>query len=303
MSLLFLAIKLIFTLLVILPLLLIVGIICLIEEYIILNPFWIKRYTTQAIKSFSIRELIPRDKITKIEVKRSSGGTANMVRRIDIWLPNQNKPIQVLFKKYLLFGSLFSFLGYFLGPYPPSKVSPAERQNSEEAALKCFFEIGIPVPRILLTDHKRRISFFQFIEGIRIDKLLLDYIKNKKEQQCFSLFHQYGVCLAKIHNANWSLIDGNPFNFKYNCQEGKIYFTDLELSSNANYKSWDIANSLNLIQKVFTKEAAEKIKEHFLNGYSSVISPESMRDEVNSHLKRLEGCNLLNKYVPHINFE
>ena len=296
-------IKVTFALLVILPLLLIVGTICLIEEYIILNPFWIKRYTAQAVKSFLIRELIPPDKIIKIEVKRSSGGTANMVRRLDIWLLNQNNPIPVLFKKYLLFGSLFSFLGYFLGPYPSSKVSPTDRQNSEENALKCFFQIGVPVPRILFTDHKRKISFFQFIEGIRIDRLLPEYIKNKKEQECFRLFHQYGVYLAKIHNANWSLVDGNPFNFKFNCQEDKIYFTDLELSSNADNKSWDIANSLNLIQKVFTKEAAEKIKGHFFNGYSSVISPESMRDEINSHLKRLEGYNLLNKYVPHINFE
>lgn len=173
MKLLFLLIKVIFALFVILPLLLIVGIICLIEEYIILNPLWIKRYTVRVIKFFSIREFIPPDKITKIEVKRSSGGTANMVRRIDIWLFNQNKPIQLLFKKYLLFGSLFSFLGYFLGTYPPSKVSPAQRQNSEENALKCFFQIGIPVSRVLFSDHKRKISFFQFIEGIRIDRLFL----------------------------------------------------------------------------------------------------------------------------------
>lgn len=303
MKLLFLLIKVIFVLLVILPLLLIVGTICLIEEYIILNTFWIRRYTIQAIKSFSIRESIPLDKITNIEVKRSSGGTANMVRRIDIWLVNQNKPVQVLFKKYLLFGSIFSFLGYFLGPYPPSKVSPAQRQNSEETALKCFSQMGIAVPKILFTDHKRKISFFQFIEGIRIDKLLLEYTRDRKEQELLLLFHQYGIYLATIHRSNWSLIDGNPFNFKFSCQEGKIYFTDLELASNSNYKSWDIANSFSLIQKTFTKEIAKKIKGYFLNGYSSVISPESMMDEVTIYLERLEAYNLLNKYVPHINFE
>lgn len=300
---LFLLIKVTFTLLFILPLLLIVGTICLFEEYIVLNPIWIRRYTAQVIRFFPVKEDIPIDKITKIEVKRSSGGTANMVRRIDIWLSNRNKPIQVLFKKYLLFGSVFSFLGYFLGPYPPSKISPAQRQHSEEAALRCFSLLGVAVPGILFSDHKRKISFFQFIEGIRIDRLLLDYRKNKKEQECFSLFHQYGVCLAKIHNANWCLIDGNPFNFKYNCREDKIYFTDLELSSDLHYKSWDIANALNLIQGVFTREVSERIKEHFLDGYSSVVSPEPMRDEVNRYLKRLEGYNLINKYVPHINFE
>lgn len=296
-------VKVTFALFVILPLLLIVGTICLIEEYAILNPAWIKHYAAKVMQSLSGEDFIPLGKITKIVVKRSSGGTANMVRRLDVWISDQNKPLQLLFKKYLLFGSFFSFLGYFLGPYPPSRVSPAQRQGSEEAALRCFSQIGITVPRILFIDHKRKISFFQFVDGIRIDRLLLDYIKNKKEQECLALFYQYGSSLAKIHNAGWSLIDGNPFNFKYNCQEGKIYFTDLELSSNFNHKSWDIANSLNLIRNLFAKETAEKIKEHFLDGYASVISPELMRDEVDSHLKRLEGYNLLNKYLPHINFE
>lgn len=283
------------------PLLLIVGICSLIEEYLFLRPKWIAEYILK-VSSLGDIKPISRDKIVEFRVERMKGGIANAIRKITIKLSDSDKIKQIIFKKYRFLGSIYCFIGFFLGPFPPSKILPGDRQKSEQIALEHIANIGIPAPKVLFMDTNQKITIFQFIEGERLDKIISEYRETGRIKDILSIFYNYGLLLAAIHQSGGSLIDANPFNLIYKELESKIYFVDLELSSLSNNQDWDLAYSLNAIERIGEGSSLNGVEKYFLDGYTH-SADRSMNENVNRHRANLQKYNRLHRFSQKIVFK
>ena len=285
--------KYFFALFIIVPLLLLVGMWSFIEEYFFLRHKWVIEYILKVSNVWN-HQPISRDKVVEIKVERMNGGIANVVRKVSIQLSDSDKPKQVVFKKYRLLGSIYSFIGFFLGPFPFSRILPRDRQQSEQIAVEHFTNIGISAPKVLFLDTRQKITVFQFIEGERLDKAIFGCRQTGRINDMLFIFYNYGLNVAAIHHSGWSLIDANPFNIIFMNFESRISFVDLELSSFSNNQDWDLAYLLNAIEKIAEGDLVHDIKKHFLDGYS-FFGGRSMNENVKRHKTVLQQFNRLHQ--------
>jgi tRNA A-37 threonylcarbamoyl transferase component Bud32 len=293
--------KIIFSLFIIFPLMLIAGAYSLIEEYCILRPKVIRDYIVNVSSAWS-SETISRDKIVKFRVERMKGGIANIVRKISITLSDSDKPAQIVFKKYRFLGSIYCFIGSFLGPFPSAKILTGQRQRSEKNALEEIASIGIPVPEVLYVDTRRKITLLQFIEGKRLDRVISEFRQTKRITDIPPIFYNYGLLLATIHGSGRALIDANPFNLIYTDLGSKIYFVDLELSSFSNKQDWDLAYSLSAIEKTADLGPLYDIKKNFLDGYAH-LADRTINKKVAMHQAVLQKYDRLHRLSRNIIFK
>jgi len=191
-----------------------------------------------------IRSHMPETHSLKYEVKRV-GGVLNSVYLLRYSKgENEEKIVVKVFKDWYGW-KWFPLALWALGTKGFTVLGKARLEK--EYSLNIFLSNrGINVPKIICVSPEEKLIFQEYIDGIdasKIIKQLYAGVKDKKEEELFTVIRKIGCEIARIHNLGASIGDCKPENIIF-AHDGRIFFVDLEQAGRNGDQAWDIAEFL-----------------------------------------------------------
>ncbi|MEM3737265.1 MAG: hypothetical protein QXJ75_04165 [Candidatus Bathyarchaeia archaeon] len=174
-------------------------------------------------------------------------------------------------------------------------VRAKSRLARECAASLYLREHKFATPSILRVSWNRSLLFKEFIDGQRLDKLIKGVIRSGAiADDVKSILWRAGKTLAEIHSVDFTIGDNKPENIVA-CEDGRIYFVDLEQAGKGGNKPWDLAEfvyySAHYALPTDPMKGIDDIISSFSEGY---IAGGGSKD----HVKKITSHLYVNKFVP-----
>ena len=169
------------------------------------------------------------------------------------------------------------------------RTDPTIRLSKEYRYIRELKEQGFNTPKILAVSPNDRILITEFIEGIPLDLIISDKLKNKNVN--LKPIRDYGKTLKQIHDKGYSLGDTKPNNSI--SIRNQIYLIDLEQTEKGGNKTWDIVEFLFYVGK-FTNnlDSVKEVIKEFIKGYSD--------DEEELELKKASNIKYWSPFSPFL---
>ena len=188
-----------------------------------------------------------------INKKKIRSGFNNCLLKITC--NNSFQEEDLLYKKFCLFGSFFTFWGNFFTPYGNyRKISSKKRMINEINYNNILRNNNINAPKIIDYNFTNNSLLMNYISGQNLDCLIADD----------KVMYKVGRLVAKIHSLKIFLNDNTPTNYILRGKD--IFIVDLEGFSNKGNKYWDLAIFVYWIERL-----NGNIKK-FINGYETFDS-------------------------------